>query len=103
MKNLADFKKRLTIGSKWSAKHHHTFAGRDEKNAPIYNTKDLGVREVSIVQTNAVAFKTTRTDGEVVDSWLQFPKAKECKFTDNSIEIYEDNTLILSYTEVKEN
>ncbi len=97
MKNLADFKKLATIGSKWEAKHHLTFAGRDENGKAIYTTKDLGVREVSIKQSNSIAFKQVKTDGTISDSWLQYPKASDCKFTNDSIEIYEGETLVLTY------
>jgi hypothetical protein len=39
--------------------------------------KDLGLREVSKIQSKAVAFKTPNGD-----SWLEFPKASEIKFDD---------------------
>ena len=109
MKTLADFKKRLQIGVQLQAIHHLSFMGRDEKGAPIYGDKDLGTREVSIVQSNSFALKTTKHEpvygrdefgnrietGEtivkLVDSWCSYPKAKECIIKDeNTILILEE-------------
>jgi len=103
MKNLADFKKAATLGSKWTTiRHQGKFTGeRDAHGRAIYSAVELPAREISIVQTNAIALKTTNTDGKVVDSWVQFPKAKECKFpNENTIEIYEGDLLTLTYTKV---
>ena len=103
MKNLADFKKAATLGSKWTGiRHQGKFTGeRDAQGRGIYSAVELPAREVSIVQTNSIAFKHTNTDGKVVDSWIQFPKAKECKFPGgNTIEIYEGDLLCLTYTKV---
>jgi hypothetical protein len=104
MKNLTDFKKRLQVGKKLHAIHHLSFNGRDEKGTQLYTDKDLGTREISIVQTNSFALKTTKQDGSIVDSWCQYPKAKECIFKDqNTITILKeqrDGKLIpmLTYT-----
>jgi len=103
MRNLADFKKLATLGSKWtSIRHQGKFTGeRDAQGRGIYSAVEIPEREVSIVQTNSIAFKHTNTDGKVVDSWIQFPKAKECKFpNENTIEIYEGELLTLTYTKV---
>jgi hypothetical protein len=102
MKNLAEFKKLATIGSKWTGiRHLGKFAGRDENGKAFYTPEVLPERELSIIQTNSIAFKHTNTDGKVIDSWLQFPKAKECKFPGgNTIEIYEGDVLCLTYTKV---
>lgn len=100
MKNLSDFKKLAILGSKWTGiRHLSKFVGRDENQKPMYELEALPEREVSIVQTNSIAFKHTNNDGKVVDSWLQFPKAKDCKFPGNGvIEIYEGGVLNLTYT-----
>lgn len=45
MKTIADIKRAFTLGSKWHTVNH------------IIN-KDFGVREISIVHSNQVAFKT---------------------------------------------
>ena len=58
MKTLTDFKRRLTKGTLVHAYHNE------------YN-QDMGTRPVSIVQSNAVAFRTDKG----TDSWLYFPKA----------------------------
>jgi len=102
MKNLSDFKKSATLGSKWiGVRHQGKFEGRDEQGKAFYSSIVLPPREVSVVQSNAIAFKHTNTDGTVVDSWIQFPKAKECKFpSEDTIEIYEGDLLTLTYTKV---
>lgn len=99
MKNLSDFKKALTLGSNWDTIHHQSiFVGRDENDKCVYKPKSLGVRAVSIVQSNSVAFLTTKTDGTTSDSWLAWPKAKDCKFpNEDTVEVYEGDTLILTY------
>ena len=89
MKTLAAFKRELTIGSKWQAFY-------------IPTTTDLGIREVEIVQSNAVAFK--KNDGKI--SWLQFPKASEYNFEDGWVQIYFPETyfkpkeLVLIYKKI---
>lgn len=91
MKTLADFKKRLTVGTKLEAIHHFNLIGRESDGTPIYGNKDLGTREVSIVQSNSFALKTTRTDGTVVDSYCEYPKAKQVIFKDSdTITILEE-------------
>lgn len=75
MKNLAEFKRRLQVGQLV-----HTFN---------HNTGDMGIRPVSIVQSNSFAFKTTKPDGKIVDSWCEYPKAKDFEIVDeNTASIY---------------
>ena len=86
MKTLADFKRALTLGSKWIAYHNEI--------------NPLGLREVSRVQSNAVAFKNPETYD---DSWLHFPKASLIKCDGNTATIYrEDGRVILTYTKIEE-
>lgn len=111
MKTLSDFKKRLKVGVKLHCIHHLTFAGRDEQGVVIYKDKDLGIREVSIVQSNSFALKTDRKEpvytldefnnriesgefiSKTVDSWCSYPKASEAKIVDeNTITIFEPDT-----------
>jgi len=90
MRTLADFKRALTLGTKVHTTFHMDFKGRNEDGTPIYGDKDRGIRLVSIVQSNSVAFKQELTDGKTQDQWLQWPKASECKFPgDNTVMIYE--------------
>lgn len=91
IQTLADFKKSIQLGVKISGTLHMTFNGRDEKGNVLYKDSILPAREVSIVQSNSFALKTTKTTGEIVDSWCQYPKAKECTFLDNVITIHELN------------
>ncbi len=65
MKTLADFKRALTIGSKWYGIH-------------VSERHELGIREVVIVQNNCVAFST-----EKGPSYLYFPKATEFAVDDD--------------------
>jgi hypothetical protein len=91
MKTLADFKRALTVGSKW-----HTFNH-------LYQA-DMGIREVSKTQSNCVYFKTTRPDGSICDSRIDFPSADNVEFADDDkVNIYTFNPhdgrrLILTYT-----
>lgn len=72
MKTLADFKRALTIGSKWEATHASGI--------------NLGVGIVEIINTTGVAFKR---EGKENPSWLNFPKASEFKINDlGECEIY---------------
>lgn len=84
--SLAEFKRGLQLGTKWHTYHH---------GSSIHGPKDMGVREVSKVQTNAVAFKTDRGD-----SWLQFPKAKDLKIEGDSFTVLEDGVPLLTYKKV---
>jgi hypothetical protein len=97
--NLAQFKKALQVGDLISCiAHKATFVGRDEKNQAVYAPKKMLDREISIVQSNAFAMKTTKTDGTVVDSWCQFPKASDCVFkVPGQVTILEDGEPILTY------
>lgn len=91
MKSLADFKKRLAVGVKLHTTHHQKFAGRHENGSGevVYKDEDMGIRELSIKQSNSFALKTFRQDkNEWVDSWCNYPKASECKILDeNTIQI----------------
>lgn len=46
------------------------------------------IREISIVQTNAIAFK--RADGR--DSWLWWTKAGDYEYEDNTFKVYTPET-----------
>jgi hypothetical protein len=77
----AEFKRQLVLGSIWT-----TFDHRSDKL--------LGVRSVSIVQTNAVAFKTDRGD-----SWLSL-NDKTADYTNpapGTFQLYSGDNLILTY------
>lgn len=84
MKNLSDFKKRLQVGSKLHTIYHQKFIGRHENGSgePVWGIEDRGVREISIRQSNAFAFKTQKTDGTFHDTWCHYPKASQCNFID---------------------
>jgi hypothetical protein len=103
MKTVADIKRAFTLGSKWKTIYHKEFAGRSKdeqgKEVILYKDKDLGVREISIVQTTQVAFATTKADGTVKDSWIGFPKSKEVIFNENSFTVLDyDNQPVLTYS-----
>lgn len=83
MKTLAEFKRLVKVGTLIQAIHHLNFAGRDEQGNVIYNDKDMGTRPVSIVQSNAIALTTVKSDGTTVDSWFHYPKASECRFNED--------------------
>lgn len=96
--NLSQFKKNLKVGAKLAAIYHKEFAGRDEQGNPVWKDKVLDVRGISIVQSNAFACKTVRSDGKEVDSWCHLPKAKDAKIENNRLTIFEDDgSPILTY------
>lgn len=87
MKTLSDFKKRLSPGVKLATEHA--------------KLGQLGIREVSRVQTNAFTLLTEK-NGEMVESWCQFPKAAEFAILDkDTVQIYwgsgVNRELILTY------
>lgn len=87
MKNLSQFKKRLKVGIELET-IHAKFGHK-------------GIRRVSIVQSNMFALETM-VEGEKVDSWCQYPKAKEIEFEgENTAIIYwgegENRQKILTY------
>lgn len=91
MKNLSQFKKRIKVGDKVLTTFHKTFIGRDpETGNVIYADSSLGVRPVSIVQSNSFAFKTEKKDGTFSDSWCDFPKASKCSFPDENTICIDD-------------
>lgn len=102
MKNLSDFKRALTLGSKWETiRHLGIFKGKDSNNKPIYEPINIGIREVSVIRSYAVAFKTLQPDGTYIDSYLVLPKAKDCKFiNEKEVEIYQNNQLILTFKKI---
>ena len=85
MKTLSDFKRALTLGSKWHAIFHY-----NEKQS------ELGTGEVIKVQSNAVKFKR----GEK-ESWLHFPKSSHFSISNDVACIFvgegEEKTLRLTY------
>jgi hypothetical protein len=75
MKNLSQFKKRLQVGQVLETIHS--------------KFGSYGERPVSIVQSNSFALKTTKTNGEITDSWCEFPKASNIEFpNENTAVIY---------------
>jgi hypothetical protein len=67
------------------------------------NTGDMGIRKLSIVQSNSFAFATTKNDGEIVNSWCQYEKAGNYEFNNsNVVKIFcgegANRRLILTYT-----
>ena len=70
MKTLADFKRKIKEGVQIETFNH-------------YLNVSFGIRKVSIVQSNSFALETIK-EGEKVDSWCQYPKAKDIEFVDNN-------------------
>lgn len=88
MKNLAEIKRKMTLGSMW----HCVF---------LPTNSDMGVRKVEVVHTNAVAFKNK--EGKI--SWLEWPKASFIHIDDEkSFTVISDDDLepLLKYTFVRD-
>lgn len=83
MKTLADFKRALTIGSKW-----HTFHN-------LYNN-DMGIGVV--VNKNSVSVQFLR-EGRERPSSLYFEKSDRYQFDGNKVIVLSDDALpLLTYT-----
>lgn len=74
MHSIAEFKRRMAPGTKVNTQLYYF----DANNQP-YVYRDYGVREVSIRQSNSFALATPK-DGEMVDSYCEWPKAKDVLF-----------------------
>lgn len=64
--SLAALKRRIKVGTVVATEHDHVYAD----TFPAQRT-------VTRVQSNGIAFGHTRPDGEVVDSWIYWPRAAE--------------------------
>lgn len=58
-------------------------------------------REITKVQSNAIAFKTLLPDGTIGNSWLYFPKASQVEYIGN-IFIFNDGYFKLTYEIINE-
>lgn len=84
MKTLADFKRRLKVGVLLETESRYGH---------------LGVRPISVVQSNAFALKTINKEGKESDSWCQFPKASDFEIEDeNTVLILQNGNPVLRYT-----
>jgi len=75
IKNLSQFKKALTVGSKWRC---FNLSGSEPQC--------VGVRPVAIKQTNSVAFETARGN-----SWLEFQPARFYTFEGGRVQVYSES------------
>lgn len=78
-KTLAEFKRVLQVGDTLKC----TRFG--------FNPVTYPPREVAIKQTNSFALKTKQASGEIVNSWLEFPKASKCKIENNELTIIDND------------
>ena len=85
-KTLAEFKRVIEVGDLVETYHFG--------NA-FSPAKSLGIRPVSVKQSNGLAFKTDRG----TDSWIYYPKSSEVEIKDNTLFILNEGTRlpILSY------
>jgi hypothetical protein len=91
-KTFAQLKRDLQVGIKIKMIKREV-NGKEEK--AITNE-----REVSKVQSNAVAFKTLLGDGMIGNSWLYFPKASQVEYIGNTF-IFNDGYFKLTYEIIK--
>lgn len=86
MKTLADFKRAMVIGSKWSCFNH------------LYHS-DMGVRTCAHVDTVKFGFKSDKGI-----SFCDWPRAADLKIEDGAVNIYgkwgDEVRLKLTYREV---
>lgn len=103
MKTVADFKRKAILGSTWKCiMEMGKFIGYEDETGIAKFEKLEKEREVSVVQSNMIAFKTQKDEGVFVNSWIEYPKAKNVKFpNENTMEVYEENKLLLTYIFIK--
>jgi hypothetical protein len=91
MKTVADFKRRIKPGIKLHCTFHQATTGqKDEAGKLRLFDENKGVRTVNIVKSTQFTLLTERKDGQIVDSWINFPKATQCRIiNDNTIQYLE--------------
>ena len=77
-KTLAEFKRVIEVGDLVETYHFGN---------SFMPAKSLGIRPVSIKQTNAIAFRTDRG----TDSWIQYPKASSAEVKDNTLYVLQES------------
>jgi hypothetical protein len=97
IKTLAEFKRKLTLNTEVHTIFHQNPIGRNQSGQIVYNSIDKGIRKVTILQTNCFALATEK-NGEIVNSYFEYPKAKNVIIQDNKVNIYIDNILTLTYS-----
>jgi hypothetical protein len=90
MKSIADIKRKLVVGSKWSC----LWECRNEG-------KNMGTREVNHVQSNSFGFRTIKAGGEVTTSWCDWPKKSEVVFMSDITFRIIHGDIFLTYTFVE--
>ena len=91
-KTFAQLKRDLQLGTKIKMIKREV-NGKEEKTI----TEE---RKITIVQSNAVAFKTLKPDGLIVNSWLYFPKASQVEYIGDTF-IFNDGYFKLTYEIIK--
>jgi hypothetical protein len=96
MKSIADFKRRMVVGAKVS-----TLLYYKDQDGNLQLQHNYGIRTVTVHQSNSFALATPKTNGEVVNSWCNWPKKSEFKVIDsNTVEIHFDSgKLVYSFVE----
>lgn len=85
--NLTKLKKQFKLNQKWHCFNH-------------WYKADMGTRELSVIQSNAIAFKTDKD----INSWHYFEKANRYSFLIENNEFIgfivndEENNPVLTYT-----
>jgi hypothetical protein len=103
LKTLADIKRAMTIGTKWQC-NHYGFTIRGNLGQTDIPAKDMGIREIGIVQKNGVAFKTDTDTGSGF-SWFYYPSAKEVVVKNDGFDVLNANdpsgqSVLMSYTAI---
>lgn len=99
MKTLTDFKRELKTHENW----FFEWVLSNPDTGEIIETRN-GQRRVVLVQSNSVAFwreggpsyEEAKANPHARAAWLQFPKASDCRFTENAIHI-ENRGLKMTY------
>jgi hypothetical protein len=92
MTTVADLKRTLQPGTR-AKMVFHASAQLSANCAALVGQ----VREVTKANTVGCYFRTTKADGKEVNSFLDWPKASNIKFTDNGFEILNNGQTFMAY------
>lgn len=102
MKTLADFKRRLVIGTRLRVTFHlPPLVIRGNLGNTVMPTPSPEERVVAKVQSNSVAFDRPNAADKPVGSqrwsWLSFPKAADFRVEEGKAVIFQNGKKILTY------
>jgi len=89
IKTIADLKRAVKVGAKIGYIHYNNRSSKTPAGEFISEAIHNPIREISIVMSHAFAIRTQHTDGTLIDSWVIYPKGKDCKIEGNKVTVFE--------------